>query len=168
MIDKIDKELSSIEPSMLNLEDDKTKIVILTNPSPLPVVSSSSSSSQLDGEFNCGICNKNFAKKCYLTQHNKTAHCGTKPFKCVKCGKKYETNEALENHLTKHGNDKPFKCTFGQCSKAFIHKTDLKRHVILHSAEKPHSCQQVRGFWNFCESEVYWFLKNLNILDFLM
>lgn len=151
MIDKIDKELSSIEPSMLNcgnLEDEK-KLIILTNPSPLPIVSSSSStastSSVENGEFNCEICNKNFAKKCYLTQHNKTAHVGSKPFKCIKCGKKYDTSETLENHMTKHGDNKPFKCT--QCPKAFIHKTDLKRHIILHTSEKPHTCEQCgKGF----------------------
>lgn len=130
LIDKIEKELEGIEPSILNM-----KAEISASPSPVGAVSSSSE----NGEFNCLLCNKTFAKKCYLTQHNKTAHIGSKPFKCSKCGKKYETTEGLNEHLSKHTDVKPFRCK--QCPKAFVHKTDLKRHEILHQAEKPHVCE---------------------------
>lgn len=139
LIDNIEKELSGIEPSILQMKDDQ-KFAI---PSPVGAVSSSSASES--GEFCCLLCNKIFAKKCYLTQHNKTAHVGSKPFKCPKCGKKYDTNEALNEHLSKHTDVKPFMCK--QCPKAFVHKTDLKRHEILHQAEKPHVCEMCgKGF----------------------
>lgn len=136
LIDKIEKELSGIEPSILSIKEEQMAS------SPVGAVSSSTSE---NGEFCCLICNKSFAKKCYLTQHNKTAHVGSKPFKCSKCGKKYDTNEALNEHLSKHTDAKAFKCK--QCPKAFVHKTDLKRHEILHQAEKPHVCEMCgKGF----------------------
>lgn len=138
LIDNIDKELSSIEPTCwtsMKME-------------PLPIVSSSTpslSSPDIVEEFRCLVCKKTFSKRCYFTQHNRTAHVGHKPFKCSKCGKKYQTRELLDVHLMKHDGEKPFKCEM--CTKSFNHKTDLKRHMILHTAEKPHVCQQCsKGF----------------------
>ncbi|KAL7015646.1 hypothetical protein ACKWTF_016568 [Chironomus riparius] len=151
LIDKIDEELASLEPSSWNVTkiEQMSSMPFQTISSPLGIVSSSQSISSPDmlDEFRCNTCNKTFAKRCYFTQHNKTAHVGHKPFKCVKCGKKYQTQELLHDHMDKHGSDKPFKCEISNCPKSFNHKTDLKRHSILHTAEKPHVCQQCgKGF----------------------
>jgi hypothetical protein len=104
-----------------------------------------SSSVATTNEFRCDLCDKVFNKSCYLTQHNKTFHCGDKPFKCQRCGKRFPCEDSHEEHLAKHGGDKPFKCE--QCPKAFNHKTDLRRHMCLHSGSKPFSCTQCgKGF----------------------
>lgn len=134
LIDNIDKELSSIEPSWV-----QSKLSVLPCPTqPL-------SSPEIVEEFRCDVCSKTFTKRCYFTQHNKTAHIGHKPFKCPRCGKKYQTQELLDDHLMKHDGEKPFKCEL--CPKSFNHKTDLKRHTILHTTEKPHICGQCgKGF----------------------
>ncbi|KAG5667975.1 hypothetical protein PVAND_015933 [Polypedilum vanderplanki] len=134
-----DKELSAIEPSTLaNFETQ------FSTPSPVQQIVSSSSSE--NGEFHCVACNKTFAKRCYFTQHNKQTHpVGLKPFKCSKCGKKFQLQEQLDLHVQKHEGNKPFKCS--QCTKSFNFKTDLKRHIILHTTVKPHVCQQCgKGF----------------------
>lgn len=106
---------------------------------------SSASVATSNGEYRCDLCDKIFNKSCYLTQHNKTFHCGDKPFKCQRCGKRFPCDASHEEHVAKHGGDKPFKC--GQCPKAFNHKTDLRRHMCLHSGSKPYSCIQCgKGF----------------------
>lgn len=113
--------------------------------SKLSKATSSMSVASSTGEYRCEICDKAFNKSCYLTQHNKTFHCGDKPFKCQRCGKRFPCDASHEEHVAKHGGDKPFKCV--QCPKAFNHKTDLRRHMCLHSGSKPFSCIQCgKGF----------------------
>lgn len=151
LIDKIDEELASIEPSnwsILKVEPmSSSPFQAISSPIGIASSTQSLSSPDITEEFRCNICNKTFSKRCYFTQHNKTAHVGHKPFKCIKCGKKYQTQELLDDHMDKHNGDKPFKCEVPNCPKSFNHKTDLKRHSILHTTEKPHVCQQCgKGF----------------------
>ncbi|KAJ8871563.1 hypothetical protein PR048_027889 [Dryococelus australis] len=93
----------------------------------------------------CVACDKVFNKACYLTQHNKSFHSGHKPFKCPRCGKRFDTEIMYQEHQGKHAGDKPFKCEI--CPKQFNHKTDLRRHLCLHTGEKPYSCDTCgKGF----------------------
>lgn len=97
------------------------------------------------GLYKCIDCDKTFNKACYLTQHNKTFHCGDKPFKCGRCGKRFSNEETHEEHASKHAGDKPHKCD--RCPKQFNHKTDLRRHMCLHTGQKPFVCDTCgKGF----------------------
>ncbi|XP_077301685.1 uncharacterized protein LOC143922335 [Arctopsyche grandis] len=113
---------------------------ITSTVSSLPLTSSNKQAGKTatPGIHKCFECDKLFNKACYLTQHNKSFHCGVKPYKCGRCGKRFMNDTAYEEHYVKHAGDKPFKCDL--CPKQFNHKTDLRRHMCLHSGEKPFSC----------------------------
>lgn len=86
----------------------------------------------------CYECDKVFNKGCYLTQHNKTFHSGAKPFKCVRCGKRFSDEASYKWHSYRHRENKPFKCN--ECPKSFNHKSDLRRHFCLHTEDMPFKC----------------------------
>lgn len=92
----------------------------------------------VEGKHVCKQCQKTFNKSCYLTQHNKSFHCGERPHKCNQCGKRYLAMRDFNAHIAKHVGEKPHKCEI--CPKDFNHKTDLRRHMCLHTGEKPYKC----------------------------
>lgn len=64
----------------------------------------------------------------------------TKPLKeCKLCGNQYKYQHALDSHMRRHNNDKPFECDI--CGKAFVINFELNRHKRIHSGEKPYKCQ---------------------------
>lgn len=120
----------------------KKKSAVLTEQQ---VTSSTNTSVTSQNGPECIECAKKFNKPCYLTQHNKSFHCGDKPFKCPQCGKRFPSEKEHQDHMSKHAGEKPYKCN--SCPKQFNHKTDLRRHNCLHTGEKPFVCTSCsKGF----------------------
>lgn len=58
---------------------------------------------------------------------------------CELCGNSYRFQHALNAHMRRHYNEKPFPCDF--CDKAFVSNVELKRHMRVHTGQKPYACQ---------------------------
>lgn len=58
---------------------------------------------------------------------------------CEICGNSYRFQHALNAHMRRHYNDRPYLCEF--CDKAFVSNVELRRHIRVHTGQKPYGCQ---------------------------
>ncbi|KAK7944984.1 hypothetical protein WMY93_000712 [Mugilogobius chulae] len=60
---------------------------------------------------------------------------------CVRRHKPFNARYKLLIHMRVHSGEKPNKCMFEGCSKAFSRLENLKIHLRSHTGEKPYVCQ---------------------------
>jgi len=63
---------------------------------------------------------------------------GMRPYRCSVCFKGFLTKSHLQNHEKTHTGEKPFKCPYSGCNKAYGRSCRLKVHIRNHV-----SCWQV-------------------------
>ncbi|CAI9732748.1 finger 2 homolog [Octopus vulgaris] len=87
--------------------------------------------------FKCNTCEKVFAQKVNLQNHERT-HTGQKPYVCLVCLKAFSQRTNLRNHERIHSGERPYICLV--CSKSFSQRTNLRNHERIHSGERPYKC----------------------------
>lgn len=94
-------------------------------------------------------CNQVFKEQEDLVRHLEKAHIDQRKgedFTCFwsGCQRRYKPFNArykLLIHMRVHSGEKPNKCTFEGCTKAFSRLENLKIHLRSHTGERPYICQ---------------------------
>lgn len=60
---------------------------------------------------------------------------------CSREEKPFKAQYMLVVHMRRHTGEKPHKCTFEGCSKAYSRLENLKTHLRSHTGEKPYMCE---------------------------
>lgn len=76
-------------------------------------------------------CDKKFTTRFSLRRHVST-HAAAKQYICVICYKKFALGQYLKEHTYIHTGQKPFKCPYAGCTKAFRQAGKLSLHKKLH------------------------------------
>ncbi|XP_023939008.1 transcriptional activator cubitus interruptus [Bicyclus anynana] len=101
-------------------------------------------------ETNCHWvdCKLEFPTQDDLVKHINTdhIHASKKAFVCrwVSCSrdeKPFKAQYMLVVHMRRHTGEKPHKCTFEGCCKAYSRLENLKTHLRSHTGEKPYTCE---------------------------
>ncbi|XP_007227973.3 zinc finger protein GLI2a [Astyanax mexicanus] len=101
-------------------------------------------------ETNCHWegCSKEYDTQEQLVHHinNDHIHGEKKEFvcrwdECSREQKPFKAQYMLVVHMRRHTGEKPHKCTFEGCSKAYSRLENLKTHLRSHTGEKPYVCE---------------------------
>uniref|UniRef100_A0A8C8RFR8 GLI family zinc finger 1 n=2 Tax=Pelusios castaneus TaxID=367368 RepID=A0A8C8RFR8_9SAUR len=101
-------------------------------------------------ETNCHWeeCTKEFDTQEQLVHHinNEHIHGEKKEFVChwLDCSREqrpFKAQYMLVVHMRRHTGEKPHKCTFEGCHKAYSRLENLKTHLRSHTGEKPYVCE---------------------------
>ncbi|XP_034469053.1 zinc finger protein GLI2-like isoform X2 [Hippoglossus hippoglossus] len=101
-------------------------------------------------ETNCHWegCSKEFDTQEQLVHHinNDHIHGEKKEFvcrwdECSREQKPFKAQYMLVVHMRRHTGEKPHKCTFEGCCKAYSRLENLKTHLRSHTGEKPYVCE---------------------------
>ncbi|KAG1651679.1 Transcriptional activator cubitus interruptus [Nymphon striatum] len=60
---------------------------------------------------------------------------------CSRGQKPFKAQYMLVVHMRRHTGEKPHRCTFEGCSKAYSRLENLKTHLRSHTGEKPYTCE---------------------------
>ncbi|XP_075037244.1 zinc finger protein GLI2 [Mixophyes fleayi] len=93
-------------------------------------------------------CTKEYDTQDQLVHHinNEHIHGEKKEFvchwrDCTREQKPFKAQYMLVVHMRRHTGEKPHKCTFEGCFKAYSRLENLKTHLRSHTGEKPYVCE---------------------------
>jgi len=80
----------------------------------------------------CSMCQKSFAKHCWLARHMRVAHSNSDVigFCCPRdtCDRVYVDSRNVKSHVASHHDDQSFTCTVATCNKSFMTQVRWLNH----------------------------------------
>ncbi|KAK6635325.1 hypothetical protein RUM44_000576 [Polyplax serrata] len=90
--------------------------------------------------YQCQDCNKEYSSTTSLAVHRMKFHAEGVIFYCPYCKEKFETRNAMAEHMTEHASERPHSCD--HCLCRYKNKRELRRH----QREKDHNdTEAVKG-----------------------
>ena len=81
----------------------------------------------------CDICDNKFRRRSDLTDHHKRVHTAQeKPHQCGMCKKNFRTPKIFQEHQLTHTTEKPYKCSFQNCSNSYNNSGSRFKHMANH------------------------------------
>lgn len=94
----------------------------------------------------CTVCNEVFSSSDERKKHFRLAHPTLCKFICQHCSKPFHNQSNLNDHLTIHTGEKPYKCD--DCKKTFATKRNLTQHSWMHKDTKRFECKPCERQFN--------------------
>jgi zinc finger protein GLIS1/3 len=100
-------------------------------------------------------CNEEFDNPKTYVDHVNEAHMetrkGCEEFPCLwkdcpRAFKAFNAKYKLITHMRVHTKEKPYRCTYENCTRAFARSENRKIHVRSHTGQKPFSCKYALEF----------------------
>ena len=82
----------------------------------------------------CRMCARVFTVFGAFRSHVLAAHHRPKN-QCAICGKHFSRSWLLKGHMRTHTGERPYRCPYVGCERAFADKSNLRSHLLIHTAE---------------------------------
>lgn len=91
---------------------------------------------------NCMRSERGFNARYKMLVHVRT-HTKEKPHRChfQSCDKAFSRAENLKIHFRSHSGERPYVCPVVGCKKAYSNSSDRFKHTRTHSTSKPYTCK---------------------------
>ncbi|XP_078686829.1 zinc finger and BTB domain-containing protein 40-like [Branchiostoma floridae x Branchiostoma belcheri] len=88
----------------------------------------------------CSVCHKSFLEKSNMLKHVSAVHADNRPFPCDQCEYRGKNKRDLQRHQVRHMAEKPFSCLV--CDKKFNSNEALNYHKRAHHGmDKTYKCK---------------------------
>ncbi|KAF0992275.1 hypothetical protein HZS_5414 [Henneguya salminicola] len=81
---------------------------------------------------------------CQIQEIKKNNFQAKRKFKCSysDCNKSYVSKTNLKSHILTHKGERPYKCNWEGCGRCYTRLDELNRHMRIHTGDKRHACTQ--------------------------
>ncbi|XP_067645446.1 transcription factor Ouib [Eurosta solidaginis] len=85
----------------------------------------------------CDVCGNVYPRKYALDAHMRR-HRNERPYECEICSQSFHLNFQLTRHIRKHTGVRPYACQY--CKRTFADRSTMLKHERIHRNERPYTC----------------------------